>query len=114
MELGGGSGVFGFAGCFAAEDHIAADPRCRCSLFGDLFTNKMIAIEFPHLCEGFGWNTSAENREVGHEPDVSNVVCGGGDWRQRCGAGVEYAPHPNADDGDIALHVHAVRTIVGT
>src|SRR5579871_622981 len=113
MELRVGRSVFGEAGDLASVDGLVAYPCGGGALVCDGAANLMLAGEVADLTEGRSGRLRAEDGELRGEPEVGEVVgvgVGNGEWGFV--SGEEHA-HPDAGEGDVGLHVHAVGAVVG-
>ena len=113
MVLGGIGCVLGEVGELTAEDDLVADPCGGAAVVGDLTFDVVLAGEGADLGERFSGRVGAEYDDLRSEPEVGEVV-GVGVWdgQGRFVRGQERA-HPDAGEGDVGLHVHAVGAVVG-
>src|SRR5215472_19363113 len=105
MVLGGIGRVLGKAGELASEDDLVSDPRRGATFGGDLALDSVLSGESADLRQRSRWRLGAEDHDLRGEPQIWQMISEGVGNREGCLVGRKQRGDPEADEGDVGLHV---------
>src|ERR1035441_1933834 len=98
----------------SAIDHVLSDPCGRDSLVGDLAAHLMITWKFAKALHRIIGNASIENDKGRNKPKIGNMIYRRIEFRQGGLIRAKNSPQPEPDYAYVTLHVHTIRTVVGS